>query len=260
MSMRQLIHAGWVPDQHGAWPMALLPVLVGCSLAGWSVSHVCLFLTWFFGFLFFNVARPWLKARAGSRVRQRLRLSFHTYLDLTIACFFFLLFSLDVVLVAGNLPWAMLCGGLLGATFWFLSRGSERAFGARVLTILVSVLMLPISFTLLHPTLGWQFNLGWLLGSLYFWFFVGSTLFVRSVLRGRGQVRWLLYSLVWHSFGLLISYVWLGFAGFMGAVFLFTRAGLIPFLLSRGVSFSVKRIGLLEMGSTLVFVNTVFFV
>lgn len=257
MNVKQLVRAGWIPDQHGAWPMALLPIVIGCSLGGWSGPHVILFLTWFFGFLFFNVAGQWLKARPASRVRQRLTVAFRVYLVLTCACIPCLLFSLGSSLVMSNLPWAVVFNILLGFTFWSLWRGNERALAVRFATILASVLMLPVAFALLTPGLAWQWQLGWKLAALFFWFFVGSTLFVRSVVRGRGEFRWLCASLVWHGAGCCFA-LWVCPVSYVVAsVFLFTRAVLIPILQYRGVSVSVKVIGLLELVSTLVFLVAV---
>lgn len=257
MNVKQLIRAGWIPDQHGAWPMALLPIAIGCSLAGWSGAHVYLFLTWFFGFLFFNVAGPWLKARPGSRVRQRLTPAFRVYLVLIGVCLPLLLFSLGGVLVAANLLWAVVFSVLLGFTFWSLWRGSDRALAVRLATILASVLMLPVAFTLLTPELAGQWQLGWQLAVLCFWFFVGSTLFVRSVVRGRGEFRWLFASLLWHGVGCCLA-VWVcPLSCVVGGVLLFTRAALVPIFQARGIFVSVKVIGLLELVSTLVFLVAV---
>lgn len=251
---RKLALAGWVPDQHGAWPMALLPVLVGISLAGWTFVHAWLFITWLVGFLFFNVAGVWFKANSGSRVRMRLKPAFLTYLGLTLGFATGLGGWLGGTQVRVLLPWAFFFVPLLAVTFGGFYRGVERSLVARVATIGASVLMLPFSFGLLRVDGGFTPVGPWLLTGIFGWFFVASTLFVRSLIRGRDDNRVLVVSWLWHGLGFVVFFfpavgiatAWLGFVGFA-----FTRAVWLPLSQLRGLKLTTGMIGGEEILMTL---------
>ncbi|MDO5060339.1 MAG: YwiC-like family protein [Actinomycetaceae bacterium] len=243
---RKLLLAGWVPDQHGAWPMALLPALVGISLAGWTLVHAWLFTTWLVGFLFFNVAGIWFKAKPASRVRTRVKPAFLTYLGLTLGFAAVLAGWLGRAQVRVLLPWALFFIPLMAVTFGAFYRGDERSLVARVATIGASVLMLPFSFGLLRVDGGFTASGPWLLTGIFGWFFIASTLFVRSVIRGKDDNRVLAASWLWHGLGfggfffpaVGISIVWLGFVGLA-----FTRAVWLPLSQRRGLKLTAGMIG-----------------
>lgn len=66
---------GWVPQQHGAWAMLVVPYLLGAiglvrsggtGPREWVVLPL-LFVTWMIGYFAFNAATLWLKARPRRR-------------------------------------------------------------------------------------------------------------------------------------------------------------------------------------------------
>ncbi|MDY3126992.1 MAG: YwiC-like family protein [Corynebacterium sp.] len=57
---------GWVPNQHGAWFMVIVPPLVGLALApAWS--SVPIILAWWLGYFAFFAASVWLRSRMNKR-------------------------------------------------------------------------------------------------------------------------------------------------------------------------------------------------
>ncbi|EEH63320.1 hypothetical protein HMPREF0044_1244 [Gleimia coleocanis DSM 15436] len=265
---RSLVNKGWLQDQHGAWPMALLPILVGFSWAGWSLAQMLLLATWFTGFLWFSSAAKWFKAKPGSRVRKRLSPAFFTYLGLTlggaISLFFYSLFVSQLQLFI----WVPIFAPLIVVSFVASMRGNERALAARFATVCAASLMLPVAFGLESQSfLAWftqpQWRLIWVVTGAFIWFFGGSVLFVRSLIRGRLLREWAVSSAIWHlvgACGFAITWFtgWLGCFPFVFAFLLFTRAVLMPYLQRNGSQFSAKLIGIEELIATGLFMVLVF--
>ena len=74
--------AGWVPNQHGAWAMLILPLAVGALRAGPRWVHLWLLAAWLIGYLAFQATAGWLPVGpqaalpptgAGLRCRDRRR-------------------------------------------------------------------------------------------------------------------------------------------------------------------------------------------
>ena len=59
-------NTGWVPDQHGAWVMVTVPLLLGVGLAGPSWIHLPLAVAWMTGYFAFFALGLWVKARGFS--------------------------------------------------------------------------------------------------------------------------------------------------------------------------------------------------
>ncbi len=58
---------GWIPEQHGAWEMLALPVVVGVWLVGATWVHLALAAFWLVGYLAFDAASRWLRSRRRRR-------------------------------------------------------------------------------------------------------------------------------------------------------------------------------------------------
>src|SRR5690625_7821960 len=54
---------GWVPNQHGAWAMVIVPALAGVLLSGPSWRHVPLLGLWWVGY--FEIGRASCRERVG---------------------------------------------------------------------------------------------------------------------------------------------------------------------------------------------------
>src|SRR5690606_29814185 len=63
---------GWVPNQHGAWAMLVLPVAVGALRAGPRWDHLHLLVAWLVAYLAFFAAGTWLRSRRRARYRPAL--------------------------------------------------------------------------------------------------------------------------------------------------------------------------------------------
>ena len=65
--------AGWVPDQHGAWAMITIPVLMGVVIGGPHWRHLPLLVAWWVGYFFFHAASLWVKSRRKERYLPPMR-------------------------------------------------------------------------------------------------------------------------------------------------------------------------------------------
>ena len=60
----------YIPNQHGAWAMLLLPFLCGLSLSGANWLHIPLFLCWLVMYLFSFPLLRWIKTRRTTHYRN----------------------------------------------------------------------------------------------------------------------------------------------------------------------------------------------
>ena len=68
---RKRKNTGWVPDQHGAWVMVTVPLLLGVGLAGPSWIHLPLAVAWMTGYFAFFALGLWVKARGPRKAAFR---------------------------------------------------------------------------------------------------------------------------------------------------------------------------------------------
>lgn len=267
--VRRLVAQGWIPDQHGAWAMALVPVIVGAVIGGFTPFHLLLIIAWMLAFLAFHVFTVSTKAVRKERYRPAQR----TWMSLAALCGTCVLLC-DPLLIS----WAPLFLPLATISVIETLRGHERSLLSRVVTISASCLMLPVAFgsgrvatALPHAwphlslpsmysafqggdltwaglvgqwthSVGWDSALSawnplwvrmWVLAAVCTAYFLGTVPYVRSLIRGRREIRWVALALLWHV-AAGVGMVWACVHGFLTWVFLplwvalLIRAGLLP--------------------------------
>ena len=246
-------HAGWIPNQHGAWAMLVLPFLLGVSLrltdlaagrasgSGWFLAP--LFVCWMVGYFAFHAASGWLKA---PRQRKQGWVGpLVTYGAISGVA------GVVTLLVGGwqIAAWAPAFVPLLLPALWLAAQRNERATIGGALTIAAASLMIPIAR---HPWVADAVGPGtlptWLLTGLVFAYFFGTVLYVKTNIRERGSKPWLVASIAYHGVCAIIAAALAG-------------NGLVPwwwtpfFLLATlrawhipGRTWSAKHIGFLEIG------------
>lgn len=234
-----------MPDQHGAWPMAVLPPLLGIAWAGPHPVHLLLMAAWMSAFgAFHALALYW---KSPERRRARIRPALATWSALT------LLFGLPLlILVPGFLAWAPYFAPLALVALIEVVRGAERAILTRVTSVCAAALMTPLAaargiIAPLSPELAHP----WVLGAILSAYFIGTIPLVRSLIRGRGEKRWVAASLLWHlaSFIAITAAVLHGLAApvlVLVWIALTARAWAMPVALKRGARLTPLRIGLGE--------------
>lgn len=262
---------GWVPNQHGAWAILLVPVILGMvrrwqagGLPGWTWPMLgC----WVVGYFAFFAVGLWLKAAPRRRpqylpaigvyglvsalcgvvavVWQGLRPD--PYDDLATASFGW---------VSGFHPmllwWALPFAPLVALTLWLTSRRHDRALASGVATVTASSLMFAV-MRWTTPVNAWhgagREQLLWL---FLLGYFLGTLVYVKTMIRERGSTPWWVGSISWHALWLVGATV----AGIFGwasawwvAVFAvgLARAWALPYLAAAGRKITPKQVGIAEI-------------
>lgn len=240
-------HAGWVPNQHGAWAMLVVPFLLGVFLRlrdgqpGWFL--IPLFACWMVGYFAFHAASGWLKAPPKRKEGWVRPLATYAMVSATMGF---------TTLLVGGWPialWAPAFVPLMLPALWLAAQRNERATIGGALTIAAAVLMIPIAR---YPNPGDAFGPGtwptWLLTLLVFAYFFGTVLYVKTNIRERGSRPWLVASIAYHGVWAIIAAALAGnglIPWWWTVFFLLAtlRAWLVP-----PKKWSAKHIGFLEIG------------
>ncbi|MBD7951127.1 YwiC-like family protein [Oerskovia rustica] len=204
---------GWVPDQHGAWAMLAVPLLVGVFLGSPAWVHVPLAALWFVGYFAFFATGLWLKSRFKARWWPPVR----AYGIATVVP------AVAVLLLRPDLlAWVPLFAPLVAVSLWSSYRRSERSLLNDGATVLAACLMLPVAFAAgvgpgARPGAAWPgvwplmplpdgvtgvAGIGWLqvwaLFVVVLAYFAGTILYVKTLIRERGERSYLVASVVYH--------------------------------------------------------------
>lgn len=198
---------GWVPRQHGAWAMLAVPLVVGVVHAGPAWWHLLLAATWLVGYLAFQAAGLLLKARGRPRHRPPLL----AYGAATAAL------GLPLLLVRPSLLWwAPLYAVLLTVSLAASWRRAERSLLNDGVTMAAACLLAAVAHTPVDVPVAAAATaarsgpaaavLGltggsaaaWQLVALLALYFFGTALYVKTMIRERGNPAMLTASITWH--------------------------------------------------------------
>ncbi|MCW5953563.1 MAG: YwiC-like family protein [Propionibacteriaceae bacterium] len=230
--------AGWLPNQHGAWAMLVVPFAVGTILCwragGLQVYLLPMLATWILGYFAFHAASGLLKSPPSRRYRWLPALAVYGTASLAA--------GLATVWLAGPavLWWPAVFALPLGVALWLASRRQERHLaGGMLTTLLASAMVLVARFPdpLAMPA-DPAFPAAGLLAAVTFGYFGGTVLHVKSMIRNRGQLAWRNASIGWYA-AWTVGTAGLVIAGALGRawpVFFLVatvRAWLLPVIASR---------------------------
>lgn len=208
----------WVPNQHGAWAMIIIP----WGLGTWLRFHegrgeayaLVLGLFWLAGYFAFHAASVWLKSR-----RQRR----HLAPVLTYGA---------VAATLGLATWAI---GGLALAWWALpfvpvvvialalaASRHERALAGGLLTVGAACLMVLVASWESPALVPGNGGTAVALALVCFGYFSGTVFFVKSMIRERGNPGFLALSVGWHTAVLVAAVV-------AGALSDFSRAWTVFF-------------------------------
>ncbi|WP_094662389.1 YwiC-like family protein [Bifidobacterium tissieri] len=202
--LKPLTVRDWIPSQPGAWAMAIIPALAGVVLAGANVTTIWLLICWILCYCVQYTTARWLKSRYSRR-----------YLPPTIL-YTAVLAVIGIPFVIAHpdvLLWAPPLAVLALLSFVAAKRRQERSIWANIVVILAACCMTVIicwigpaapngsSWTSLvasqwtSPPLPADGMIAALILALYEF---GSVLFVKTMIRERGNRAYLFASWIWH--------------------------------------------------------------
>lgn len=176
---------GWIPDQHGAWAMLTVPLVAGVWLSGPRAVHLSLAATWLLGYLAFYAAGRWLRSR---RVRERTPTLVYAAACLPAG-------AVTLLLAPQLVRWVPIFLPLLLASLWLTARGRERSLANDALTVVAAGLMTPVAFDAGRGS--WWAGV-WLATALLTGYFLGTVLYVKTMIRERGRTSYVRASVGTH--------------------------------------------------------------
>lgn len=242
---------GWVPQQHGAWAMLVVPVAVGAALVGPTWRHALLLVAWLVAFLAYNAAGLWLKASRRPRYLPPVRAYGVATGVLGLAL---------VACAPSLLWWAPVYAALLAVSLVCSARRADRSWLNDGVTVVAAMLMTVVSAGLGSPgpLPGADDARTWAATGLLAAYFLGTVPYVKSLIRDRGDRTVLVVSVGYHAVlvaGALVAAVVAApdVAGavvcLLGALGLLVRAVMVP---RRRPWPSAKAIGVGEVVATVV--------
>lgn len=186
---RKRLAPGWVPDQHGAWAMVIVPLVLGVVLGGPAWIHLPLTGIWLVGYFGFYAAGLWLK----SRRRQKYFPPVRAYGLIAVAFGLWILVQqVDLVI------WLPLYLPLLVTSLVCSHRRKDRSLLNDTVLVLATSLMLPVAY---YASAGWagdNWTGVWIAFGLVVLYFFGTVLYVKTVIRERGSRAYLVGSIGFH--------------------------------------------------------------
>lgn len=131
--------SGWIPDQHGAWAMVVVPFWCGVAWSQMQWATVPLFLFWFFGYFCFYSTSLWLRSGRKERYWPPVR---------AWGLVTMLLGLITVLLAPPVLEWSLVFAPLVVIMAWQSWIRRERSLLARTSTVLAAGLMCLVSYDL----------------------------------------------------------------------------------------------------------------
>ncbi|RNE49571.1 YwiC-like family protein [Corynebacterium alimapuense] len=252
----------WIPNQHGAWAMLITPAIVGTAagIAQWvaapesnigsAVTIPLILIAWFFGYFAFFAFGLVIKARSAARRARYLR-PLTVYGSVSLV-------ALVVALVISPqlLWWALPFAPLVLIAVWETLQHRPRSLLSGVSTTLASALLVPV---LAMAGLGAETPIdvplsAWGSAAFLALYFSGTIPFVKTMIRQRGNRRYLIGSISYHvvAAALVIgaAVAWAGgLAGWLMAatmVVALVRSIAVPLSAQRGRAWSAKQVGMME--------------
>ncbi len=224
----------WVPNQHGAWAMLATPLLVGILATAPRWVHLPLAAFWFAGYVAFFSTGLWLRSRRKPRYRPPVLAS------TAVAA------ALGVVVLALDgslLRWAPLFLAPLGVGLVASARRDDRSLWSGLSTSTGSSLMTLVAY---DAGGGTDWGRAWLLAGVLAAYFAGTVLYVKTMIRERGNARYRWLSVGFHA-AATVAMAWVSWPVLVVFALLTVRAGVVPLR-----PLSPRAVGIGELVATVV--------
>lgn len=235
---RRAAHRRWLPPQHGAWAMLLVPYLAGLITTGFAWPDIPLLVAWLGGYLLSYFALLAVKTKRPGRVRAQLLV----YGGFTaVATVVVLLARPRVLLFAPAFALVLTFNAV------FARRRDDRALANGIASVTAACIVVPLVAVVAREPVGQAGDAF----ALCLLFFTGSLLFVKTMFRERDSVAMRRASAGFHVAALVAAGA-LSLAYVPVFVVLLVRAvGLAGRTLRPG------RVGIVEIGTSLMLLGTI---
>lgn len=222
----------FIPNQHGAWAMLVVPFLFGMLASSPGAIHGLLFVCWLLIYLFMFPLLQWIRTGKAKAARYRKPLLFYGALLVPAAL-------LLVLLRPAVLAMSLLFVPLFAVNALYAKRKRERALLNDIAAIVQFSLMVFISY---HLGGGTDLRLATELFLISTGYFIGTAYYVKTIIRERNNKRFYVYSVVYHLLLAFLALCFLSPALQLAALVLLARAVWFP-----RTKITVKQSGMLEI-------------
>lgn len=207
----------YLPKQHGAWAMLILPFLIGLAASEAHLIHIPLFMGWLTLYLFSFPVLQWIKTGKSHIYRK------------PAAVYGVVLLPLIVILV-GFKPALIWYGVLLSLFFvtnvYYAKTKNERALLNDIAAILLfCTFVYPVMYVGGRADLRQAIELFLILAA----YFVGTALYVKTVIRERNNPRYYAASVLYHLV-IVLMVVWIKLLLLIPFIIFLIRAIWLPML------------------------------
>ncbi|GGA30286.1 YwiC-like family protein [Paenibacillus physcomitrellae] len=235
--------ARYIPKQHGAWAMLVLPFLAGLAISEGKIIHIPLFLWWLVIYLFSFPVLQWIKTGNKARYRGPALLYGVILLPLTVILIAFdpMLIGYGVLLLVFFIP-----------NIYYAKTKNERALLNDIMAVLVFCsFIFPVVYVGEGGSRSYVEAAQWF--ALLAAYFIGTVLYVKTVIREKNNPRFYYASITYHLLNIGIAAA-VNLYMIFPAVILLLRAAWFPKL-----GLKVKQTGMAEFGfASLIYVSILF--
>lgn len=230
----------YLPPQHGAWAMLVVPVLLGTLASSWTWLVIPLLIAWLDAYLLSYYLLQWWKTRKLQRFLAPIRL------------YGLVLIATGVVLVIAE-PWLVLVAfafaPFTAVNAWYARRKDERALVNGLVSVTQACLMLPVAYALGG---GDDWHRAVVLTASSWLYFAGTVFYVKTMIREKGDPTYLHWSVGFHVVALVVAVALEPWLAIPFAVYLI-RSVALP---HRAAAQPLRpgRIGVIEIVNTLLLV------
>lgn len=220
----------YIPNQHGAWAMLIIPFLFGMFAAEARLVHVLLFAVWLLIYLFSYPLLQWIRTRNRKRFSRPLLL----YGSLLVVFGGILLLLEPRLLLIGllYLPFFLV-------NIYFAKQNNERSFINDLVAVLQFSSMVYVAYWIGGGS-DWIVATELFIISLVY--FIGTVFYVKTMIREKNNAFFYKLSVLYHSVSIGIFAVFFHWSLLIPAVLLLVRAVVFPKL-----KLQIMQIGISEI-------------
>ncbi|WP_404521243.1 MULTISPECIES: YwiC-like family protein [unclassified Paenibacillus] len=231
----------YIPNQHGAWAMLILPFLFGLAASQGEFIHIPLFMCWFFIYLFSFPVLQWIKT--GNRERYRKPVVVYGAILLP--------FLASLIWVKPALIWyGVLLLFFFMANMYYAKMKNERALLNDIAAI---ILFCSFIYPVVHIGEAGDWGISTELFLLLVSYFTGTALYVKTIIRERKNTRYYYASVIYHLIIMLFA-AWIKVFLVAPFLILLLRAIWLP-----KFELKAKQVGMAEIGFSLMLYVSVLF-